>query len=57
MSAATRARALGWALLGLALVVVLGPFLWILVASFKTPIDILAGTFPFTPTLDNYSGG
>ena len=55
MSAATRARALGWALLGLALVVVLGPFLWILVASFKTPIDILAGTFPFTPTLDNYS--
>ena len=55
MSAATRARALGWALLGLALVVVLGPFLWILVASFKTPIDILAGTFPFTPTLDNYT--
>ena len=55
MSAATRARVLGWALLALALVVVLGPFLWILVASFKTPIDILAGTFPFTPTLDNYT--
>lgn len=54
MTAATRARLLGWALLALALVVVLGPFVWIFVASFKTPIDILAGTFPFTPTLDNY---
>lgn len=54
MNAALRARLLGWALLALALVVVLGPFLWILVASFKTPIAILAGTFPFTPTLDNY---
>ena len=50
-----RARLLGWALLALSLAVVLGPFLWIFVASFKTPIDILAGTFPFTPTLDNYS--
>jgi multiple sugar transport system permease protein len=55
MNAALRARLLGWALLALALVVVLGPFLWILVASFKTPIDILAGKFPFTPTLDNYA--
>jgi multiple sugar transport system permease protein len=55
MNAALRARLLGWALLALALVVVLGPFLWILVASFKTPIAILAGTFPFTPTLDNYT--
>lgn len=55
MSAALRARLLGSALLALALAVVLGPFLWIFVASFKTPIDILAGTFPFTPTLDNYA--
>ena len=55
MNAALRARLLGSALLALALAVVLGPFLWIFVASFKTPIDILAGTFPFTPTLDNYA--
>jgi multiple sugar transport system permease protein len=42
-------------MLGLALVVVVGPFLWIAVASFKQPIAILSGTWSFTPTLDNYT--
>ena len=55
MSAATRAALLGWLMLGLALVVVVGPFLWIAVASFKQPIAILSGTWSFTPTLDNYA--
>jgi len=55
MSAATRAALLGWLMLGLALVVVVGPFLWIAVASFKQPIAILSGTWSFTPTLDNYT--
>lgn len=56
MSAATRAALLGWLMLGLAPVVVVGPFLWIAVASFKQPIAILSGTWSFTPTLDNYAG-
>jgi multiple sugar transport system permease protein len=55
MTAARRAAFLGWAMLGLALVVVVGPFLWIAVASFKQPIAILSGTWSFTPTLDNYA--
>lgn len=55
MSASARAALLGWLMLGLALVVVVGPFLWIGVASFKHPIDILSGTWSFTPTLDNYA--
>jgi multiple sugar transport system permease protein len=55
MRAATRAALLGGLMLGLALVVVVGPFLWIAVASFKQPIAILSGTWSFTPTLDNYA--
>lgn len=55
LSAASRAAFLGWLMLGLALVVVVGPFLWIAVASFKQPIAILSGTWSFTPTLDNYT--
>ena len=53
--AATRAALLGWLLLGLALIVVVGPFLWIALASFKQPIAILSGAWAFTPTLDNYA--
>jgi multiple sugar transport system permease protein len=52
---ATRARSLGWLLIGLAIVVVVGPFLWILANSFKTQIAILSGAWTFTPTLDNYA--
>ena len=48
----------GWsgrAIVALALVAILGPFAWILTASFKTQIAIYAGQFPFTPTLSNYA--
>ncbi len=55
MSAVSRAALLGWLMLGLAMVVVVGPFLWIAVASFKHPIAILSGAWSFTPTLDNYA--
>ncbi len=33
----------------------IGPFLWILTASFKFQIAIYSGQFPFTPTLSNYA--
>ena len=48
-------RVTGWLLIGLALLVVVGPFLWILLTSFKTQIQILSGAWAFTPTLDAYS--
>jgi multiple sugar transport system permease protein len=53
-TSAVRAHVLGWFLIVLAILLVVGPFLWILVNSFKTPIDILSGTWAFTPTLDSY---
>ncbi len=49
-----RERVTSLVLMAAALVVVIGPFLWILANSFKTPIAILSGGFAFTPTLDNY---
>jgi multiple sugar transport system permease protein len=49
------AGALGWTLIVLALIIVVGPFLWILMNSFKTQIAILSGAWTFTPTLDSYS--
>ena len=55
LPAASRAAFLGWLMLGAAMVVVVGPFIWIAVASFKHPIAILSGTWSFTPTLDNYT--
>jgi multiple sugar transport system permease protein len=55
LRAATRARVLGWVLIVLSLVVVVGPFAWILMNSFKTQIAILTGAWVFTPTLDNYA--
>jgi multiple sugar transport system permease protein len=48
-------RRLGWVLVALSLVVIVGPFLWILMNSFKTQIAILSGAWVFTPTLDNYA--
>jgi multiple sugar transport system permease protein len=51
---ALRARVLGWILIALAIVVVVGPFLWILMNSFKTQIAILSGAWVFTPTLESY---
>ncbi|MEP7063708.1 MAG: carbohydrate ABC transporter permease [Betaproteobacteria bacterium] len=52
---AARERALGLTLVGLAIVVVVGPFLWVLANSFKSPIAILTGAWNFVPTLDNYT--
>ena len=54
MSAAVRARIAGWVLIALAIVLVVGPFLWILMSSFKTQIAILSGAWVFTPTLASY---
>jgi ABC-type glycerol-3-phosphate transport system permease component len=48
----------GWAgrvVVALALAAIVGPFLWILTASFKYQIAIYSGQFPFTPTLSNYA--
>lgn len=51
----TRSSVAGRALVALMLVAVVGPFVWILNASFKFQIAIYAGQFPFTPTLSNYT--
>jgi len=51
---AARAQMMGWLLVALSVIVVLGPFLWILMNSFKNQIDILSGAWIFTPTLDSY---
>jgi multiple sugar transport system permease protein len=51
---AVRARILGWVLIVVAIVLVVGPFLWILMNSFKTQIAILSGAWIFTPTLESY---
>jgi multiple sugar transport system permease protein len=48
----------GWvgsALLALSVFAVLGPFAWILTASFKYQIAIYSGEWPFTPTWSNYA--
>ena len=55
MTAALRGRTGGYALIALAVCVVVGPFLWILMTSFKTQIQILSGAWAFTPTLDAYA--
>ncbi len=53
-TAATRARIFGWVLIAIAVVLVVGPFIWILMNSFKSQIAILSGAWIFTPTLDSY---
>ena len=48
----------GWigpTLLALSVFAVLGPFAWILTASFKYQIAIYSGAWPFTPTWSNYA--
>ena len=55
ISAGSRAQLIGWLLVALAAVIVLGPFLWIMMNSFKDHISILSGAWVFTPTIDNYS--
>jgi multiple sugar transport system permease protein len=48
-------RWIGTAMLVLAVAAVLGPFAWILTASFKYQIAIYSGEWPFTPTFSNYA--
>lgn len=50
-----RGRLFGFALLALAVLCVVGPFLWIFLNSLKHQIDIFTGAWRFTPTLANYS--
>jgi multiple sugar transport system permease protein len=50
-----RMRWIGYALIAVAVVVFVGPFVWILMNSFKTQIAILTGSLAFTPTWDNYA--
>jgi multiple sugar transport system permease protein len=50
-----RSSALGVVLVAAAVLTIVGPFVWILTASFKYQIAIYAGQFPFTPTLSNYA--
>ena len=48
-------RWIGTALLAVAVLAILGPFAWILTASFKYQIAIYSGEWPFAPTLSNYA--
>ena len=50
-----RERWVGYALLLLAVLWVIGPFISTFINSIKYQIDIYTGTFVFTPTLANYS--
>jgi len=49
-----RELAVGYALLTLAVLCIVGPFVWIFINSIKYQIDIFTGTLDFTPTLSNY---
>ncbi|ANG63475.1 ABC transporter permease [Marinobacterium aestuarii] len=48
-------RLIGYALLGLGVAIIIAPFLWISLQSFKFEIDILQGSWIFNPTLTNYT--
>jgi multiple sugar transport system permease protein len=48
------AKWIGYALLGLAVLLVIGPFAWILMSSFKYQIAIYTGAWIFEPTLSNF---
>jgi multiple sugar transport system permease protein len=48
-------RWIGYGLLIAAVFLVVGPFVWILIASFKHQIAIYTGAWVFTPTLANYA--
>ena len=48
------AKWIGYALLALAVLLVVGPFAWILMSSFKYQIAIYTGAWIFEPTLSNY---
>ncbi|MBX4937004.1 carbohydrate ABC transporter permease [Rhizobium binae] len=46
---------LAFAVVGLSLLSILAPFVWIVGVSMKYQIDILTGTFPFKPVAVNFS--
>jgi multiple sugar transport system permease protein len=46
---------LAFAVVGLSLLSILAPFIWIVGVSLKYQIDILTGTFPFKPVAVNFS--
>lgn len=48
-------RAAGVALLSLGVFIILAPFLWVMLQSFKYEIEILQGSWLFKPTLFNYA--
>jgi multiple sugar transport system permease protein len=48
------AKWIGYGLLALAVLLVVGPFAWILMSSFKYQIAIYTGAWIFEPTLSNY---
>jgi multiple sugar transport system permease protein len=49
-----QAKVWGYFLIIVVCLFILGPFLWILMTSFKTQLQIFLGSWQFTPTLDNY---
>lgn len=46
---------LGYALLTFGVLLIIGPFLWVAMQSFKYEIEILKGSWIFPPTLFNYA--
>jgi multiple sugar transport system permease protein len=48
-------RVIGGAFLLLGVVIIVGPFLWVALQSFKYEIEILQGSWIFAPTLFNYT--
>ncbi|MDB5554050.1 MAG: transporter permease [Rhizobium sp.] len=47
-------KIIGYALLALGVFIIIGPFLWVALQSFKYEIEILKGSWIFPPTLFNY---
>ena len=48
-------KVIGGAFLLLGVVIIVGPFLWVALQSFKYEIEILQGSWIFTPTFFNYT--
>lgn len=47
-------KLIGYALISLGVIIILAPFLWVALQSFKYEIDILKGSWIFHPTFFNY---
>jgi len=47
-------KIIGYVLLALGVFIIIGPFLWVALQSFKYEIEILKGSWIFPPTLFNY---